>query len=297
MNLKGLLLAGGIGIALALLVSHLFFPVSELVLDASRGERLFSENCAGCHSLEPNAPLLRGPSLHGIGEWAGSRVDGMSAEEYVFESIVAPDAFRTASAQGMMPGRFADELAHQDLLNITVFLLAQDKRIDYAALLRSEQPTTRKTQQSKPSIPIGEIERGEHLYQTLCMSCHDIEIAQSYDLYYPNLRQIGVHNRSYLREAILDPGKSITPGYETATLQTVDGQSFVGRLVYEDEIRLTLVVLQGNGFAYHEFARDRLIPFANGELVEKSPLSEMPPLGLALSEQDLDDLITFLTFM
>ena len=107
MNVGRFFLSSGIIFVVAVAISHWFFPVSQLVIDESRGEALFAENCAGCHTLDAGGPLMRGPSLYDIGEWAGGRVEGLSAEEYVFESIVAPDAYRTPSAQGMMPGRFA----------------------------------------------------------------------------------------------------------------------------------------------------------------------------------------------
>ncbi len=297
MNLKFLLVASALLFAIGIATSHLFFPVSTLVINEPRGEVLFEENCAGCHNVEADGSLMRGPSLYRIGEWAGSRIEGMSAEEYVFQSIVAPDAYRAESAQGMMPGRFAEELPHQDLLSITAYLIGMHKPLDYAALLKNEQAQISEAQVTRPAVAMGTIERGEKLYQTMCSSCHDLEIAQNYDLYYPNLRQIGAHTRDYLREAILEPSKTIAPGYDSWSLQTRDGASFFGRLVYEDDTRVRLVVLQSEGFGVREFDKASLAPFENGDLLQKSAISEMPPLGLALSEQDMEDLVTYLTFL
>jgi len=69
------------------------------VTDITSGEDLFMARvlgnragCVTCHSLE-SGTRLAGPSLAGIGEVAASRVEGMSATEYLRQSIVEPNAF------------------------------------------------------------------------------------------------------------------------------------------------------------------------------------------------------------
>ena len=55
---------------------------------ADRGEMLFNtKGCAGCHTRNI------GPDLTGLAERAGSRKPGMSAVDYVRESIRTPGAF------------------------------------------------------------------------------------------------------------------------------------------------------------------------------------------------------------
>jgi mono/diheme cytochrome c family protein len=63
------------------------------------GEALFSQTvlegragCATCHSVEEGVDLV-GPSLAGVGTRAADRVPGLSAEEYLRQSILEPDAY------------------------------------------------------------------------------------------------------------------------------------------------------------------------------------------------------------
>lgn len=62
-------------------------------------ERVVGANpgCVTCHSLEEDVTLV-GPSLFAV----ESRVDGLTAAEYVRESIVDPDAYVVA---GFVPGQ------------------------------------------------------------------------------------------------------------------------------------------------------------------------------------------------
>jgi cytochrome c551/c552 len=65
---------------------------TPLALD---GASLFrAKGCASCHAGPTTAGFTDvGPSLADVATWAGTRVDGLSAEEYVRQSIVAPQAF------------------------------------------------------------------------------------------------------------------------------------------------------------------------------------------------------------
>ncbi|NPA06563.1 MAG: cytochrome c [Chloroflexi bacterium] len=75
-----------------------------------KGEELFNQNplganagCVTCHSIEPGVQLV-GPSLAGIATTAAERVPGMSAEEYIRQSIVDPNAYIVEGfPEGLMP--------------------------------------------------------------------------------------------------------------------------------------------------------------------------------------------------
>jgi cytochrome c len=67
--------------------------------DAIEGERLFNseglgENlgCEVCHSVVPGEKRV-GPSLAGIANTAATRVPGMTAEDYIRQSILDPNAY------------------------------------------------------------------------------------------------------------------------------------------------------------------------------------------------------------
>lgn len=98
--------------------------------DAARGELLFSGKgaggqypCAACHSLVENQTLV-GPSLYGIATVSETRVDGYSAEKYLHESIVQPNAYVTAGFNpGIMPQTFGAQMGKQDLADLLAYLL------------------------------------------------------------------------------------------------------------------------------------------------------------------------------
>jgi len=89
--------------------------------DPAAGEALFAEACAGCHGAEPGA----GPALPGMGERAATRVEGMTAAEYLHESIVDPGAYLVEGYQDIMPPTYGDQYSEAELADLVAYLLAQ----------------------------------------------------------------------------------------------------------------------------------------------------------------------------
>ena len=70
---------------------------------ASPGQALFvgAAACASCHTIQGVAQGVLGPPLDGIASAAANRISGYSAEEYIRESIVEPDAYTAGTADGL----------------------------------------------------------------------------------------------------------------------------------------------------------------------------------------------------
>jgi cytochrome c oxidase subunit 2 len=66
------------------------------------GSVAFTTNCAGCHST--GGDRVVGPGLAGIGDRADSRVPGLSADEYIEQSLREPGAFVVDGFPAVMPG-------------------------------------------------------------------------------------------------------------------------------------------------------------------------------------------------
>jgi Cytochrome c len=97
---------------------------------AETGQALFEKpalgsvaGCKTCHSLEPGVIVI-GPSLAGIGSSAGTRVENETAEEYLKESILTPDAYLVEGfPAGVMPNSYGSQLSPEEVDSLVGFLL------------------------------------------------------------------------------------------------------------------------------------------------------------------------------
>ncbi len=88
--------------------------------DAARGEELFASNgCNACHST--GSVRLVGPGLQGMLERAATRVDGLSAEAYIEQSIRDPSAFIVDDYSDLMIKTFGD-LPDQDIQDLIAYV-------------------------------------------------------------------------------------------------------------------------------------------------------------------------------
>jgi mono/diheme cytochrome c family protein len=103
-----------------------------LIGDPIQGEELYklatigsagAPGCVACHSLEPGVTLA-GPSHAEIGTKAKSAVAGLSAAEYLRESIVDPDAAVIAGfPAGRMYRSYGSVLTEQEIADLVAFLM------------------------------------------------------------------------------------------------------------------------------------------------------------------------------
>lgn len=102
--------------------------------DAANGDLLFHSKgaggkfpCSACHSLQQGQTLV-GPSLYGIADTAATRKEGYSAEKYIHESVVEPNAYVVESfTPGIMPQTFGTQVTKQELADIIAYLMTQKK--------------------------------------------------------------------------------------------------------------------------------------------------------------------------
>ena len=76
------------------------------------GEAIFTSSggCAACHTIEGVTTGLVGPDLTHIGTAAGTRKPGVSAEDYIRESIREPEAFVAEGVERAIPGLMTSAL-------------------------------------------------------------------------------------------------------------------------------------------------------------------------------------------
>jgi nitric oxide reductase subunit C len=79
--------------------------------------------CVSCHALDADVVLV-GPSHAGIGTRAETAVAGKSAEEYLRESILEPDAEITDGfTMGLMYANYGTDLSDQEVADLVAFLM------------------------------------------------------------------------------------------------------------------------------------------------------------------------------
>jgi mono/diheme cytochrome c family protein len=93
---------------------------------AERGAQIFQQGtngsvpCSTCHRTD--SVTLAGPGLGGIGQRAGTRVEGESAREYLYYSILRPARYLVTGFSNLMPPDFEDKFTAQDVADLIAYL-------------------------------------------------------------------------------------------------------------------------------------------------------------------------------
>ena len=105
-----------------------------VVGDAAQGEELYNratlgkksaEGCVSCHNFdETQGDETDAPYTAGTATKAETRVPGFSAEEYIIESIVNPDAYVVEGFNaGDMYQTWAEDLSEQEMADLVAYLV------------------------------------------------------------------------------------------------------------------------------------------------------------------------------
>jgi ferredoxin len=103
---------------------------APVAAEADAGRSLYFENTLGtntgcrlCHSLDPGRVLV-GPSFDGVATRAATRVPGLSAADYLRQSILDPEAYVVDGfPKGQMFSNYGEVLTPEDIDNLVAFLL------------------------------------------------------------------------------------------------------------------------------------------------------------------------------
>jgi mono/diheme cytochrome c family protein len=102
-------------------------PVVDESTPEGRGQAVFVQaGCVACHTITGISSATVGPVLDGLAERAATRVSGLTAEEYIHESIVNPGAYVVEGfADGVMPQNFAEILTEEQINDLIAFLMVR----------------------------------------------------------------------------------------------------------------------------------------------------------------------------
>jgi mono/diheme cytochrome c family protein len=97
--------------------------------DRTRGEEIFrhgvkdSPPCITCHQVTVGGfSFAVGPNLVGIGKRAGDEIKGMTAEQYIEDSILHPSHHLVPGYRDLMYPDFAKHFSPQDIADLIAFL-------------------------------------------------------------------------------------------------------------------------------------------------------------------------------
>jgi sulfur oxidation c-type cytochrome SoxX len=101
-------------------------PVADESTPEGRGQVVFSTaGCTACHAISGISSGTVGPVLDGLATRAGSTVSGLTAEEYIHQSIIDPSAYVVPGfTDGVMPQNFGEILTEEQINDLVAFLLS-----------------------------------------------------------------------------------------------------------------------------------------------------------------------------
>ncbi|MBN8868179.1 MAG: cytochrome c [Solirubrobacterales bacterium] len=172
-------------------------PVENTFQD--RGRQLFNANCGTCHKLTAAASTgTQGPDLDDA--FAAARAAGM--DDDTIKGIVRAQVKRPQDVNGDFAGVTmpANILDGNDLEDVAAYVAA-------VAGVPGIEP---------PKAP-GEGPGAQIYANNGCGSCHTLAAAQSAGTLGPDLDEVIPNmTKAEIDEAIVDPGKTIAPGYPNA---------------------------------------------------------------------------------
>jgi putative membrane-bound dehydrogenase-like protein len=131
----------------------------------------------------------------------------------------------------------------------------------------------------------GSLENGKTIFTKYCTSCHRVK--EEGVKFAPELTQIGSKlSNEGLYRAIIYPDDGISYGYESTLLTMQDGNESMGIISNETDSEIELIQAGGTVVKF---------PRSQVKRMEKGEQSLMPALASAMSQQELIDLVTYLS--
>lgn len=172
---------------------------------AAVGRQVFESaeaGCLACHGLGREG--LRAPDLAGIGLAAEGRIAGVSAEDYLRQSIADPCAFVIAGYDCIMPQTMMQALGEDKVTALIAFLQSQGGEITVSLAAGAGETPPSGGPAGPPGVP--GVTAEEIIAALGCAGCHTLEAVGAAGQVGPDLSQLGGRLAAdEIRQSILDP--------------------------------------------------------------------------------------------
>jgi putative heme-binding domain-containing protein len=261
--------------------------------------------CFTCHSVGDRGSAVRGPNHGQFGEKfaepMGARAearakvrsektgDAFTAVDYLVESLADPGAYVVEGYKNEMAVVYAPpiSLGLDEIKAVIAYLLSLGGELDIESINEPSEVAQGfyNRIQAASAAGGGDPGAGEVVYEDNCLECHalgeaDGEMAS-------NLSNIGNKGLKFISESILQPSKSITPGFETYVVIETDGRKTTG-LKSRDEAE-EIDITKANG---------EVVTIAKSDIkkITQDPTTSVMPddLSEAMTVKDYQDLRSYL---
>ena len=200
------------------------------------GEQIYMTKgtCEICHRIGQKG--TRAPDLAGIGARAGKMKPGMSAKQYIIESLINPSAFIVEGYPPIMPAVDKPPIAlnRSELWALTAFMESLGGTVDVTL---NDIPATAGAAAAGGSAPAevklpGDPKAGEAVFagKGACIACHKAGKIGASPVG-PDLSQIAkIQTPDYIMRKILDPaGMGTVAGYPKGVMPPTFGQTLTAK--------------------------------------------------------------------
>jgi putative heme-binding domain-containing protein len=262
--------------------------------------------CFTCHSVGGQGSAVRGPN-HGqfgekfplpMGSRAAERAKERSEKEgtkftavdYIVESLASPGAYVVKGYKNEMAVVYAPpiSLSLKEIKAVVAYLMSLGGDLDMEAI---DTKPGEMTQNFYAKISAaaeaggGDPELGATVYEDNCTDCHMLndeggEVG-------PDLTGISAKGLKFISEAILQPAKSMTKGFETYVVINKEGRQTIGLKTRDEAAEVDITKANGD-----------VVTIAKTDIKEikiDDTKSVMPDdLSEAMTVKDYQDILSFL---
>ncbi|MBI2889165.1 MAG: c-type cytochrome [Nitrospirae bacterium] len=199
------------------------------VVEAGRKTLTSKGQCLVCHSIEPD-PKARGPAFSGVGARAAKRRPGLTAPEYIYQSMTQPQAFVVEGYPPIMPpaNKPPADLNEFEVSAVVDYLLSLGGSPTCELDRLKELLRAAAREAPKPAVDMASLspaDRGREIFlgKGTCMACHITpHNPNPQAIVGPDLSKVGSRrDADFIRKSILDPNADVTEGYPPGVMPPI----------------------------------------------------------------------------